>query len=201
MIRSQVSNLQFTFILKSQYLSILERLNAVSQFLAGAGLQHPKTAEPPYLFCGDAFATLADPNQPVMDSNGARVPILDENQQTTGFKTVAELFPSVNFGPFSKAFWVEQFKAYVFDTTGADTLCGKPTVQAATVNQRTLFQSNDPNIETGVYDAFTAMCLTSFAAKTGAHSANSLDNAITYSGYPTAGVGPGLDTYAPYSAT
>ena len=135
-----------------------------------------------------------------MDSNGNNIPQLDANGDQTGLKTIAQLFPSINFAA-SKPFWVPQFNAYVFDGTGADSLCGKASVQAATVNQRTLFDSPDPNIVTGVYDAFTAMCLVSFEAKEGAHSANSLDAAITYAGYPTAGVGPTLDTYAPYSAT
>ncbi len=184
-----------------QYLLVLERLNALSRFLQGAGLINPKTAEPPYLFCGDAFATLVDPAQPVLDSNGATIPIYDANNEFVGWETLEEVLPGITFGPFSKAFWVEQFKAYAFDSSGGDSLCGKLTIQAATVNQRIIISSNRPNIVAGVYDAFTAMCLTSFAASTGSHSANSLDNAITYDGYPTAGVGPGLEKFAPYSAT
>ena len=174
----------------------------MSKFLSGAGIENAQTNEPPRLFCGDEFATLADPYQPAMDSNGNHIPYYDSKGNQLGLRTIEEVFPSVNF-PNGNPFWIPQFNAYFLDANGFDRMCGKPTLYALTgrADNQHPFTSTDPNIVTGVYDPFVLMCPLSFESKSGPHSANSLDAAITYAGYPTAGVGPTLDTYAPYSVT
>jgi len=176
------------------------RLNAVSRFLAGGGLEEAKTSESPYIFCEDSFATYANPQQPMLDSRGNSIPVKDKDGNVVGYKTIEELFPFWDFSA-STPFWVGHFQAYLFDSNGFPTLYGRPTLQAATKTTPRIPDGSDPDITYGIFDPFIVLCPPSFEATDGAHSANALNDALTYDGYPTAGVGPQLDKYAPYSAT
>ncbi|KAJ5664209.1 hypothetical protein N7507_004940 [Penicillium longicatenatum] len=183
--------------------SILDRLNAVSQFLYREGLIDPVTTEKPYIFCGDAFATYAPWDQPAKDSSGNTIPDGTDDNGDTVYIKVNQVFPEESRKAGWIAFWLSIFSAYTFDIgTSTSTMCSRSDRFAATSKASTQYPAK--LVTGGTYDRHTFLCDATFdpiGNGKQTHSIAELATIISYDGYPVEGNGKGLDRYGTYSST